>query len=122
MLLILRGTNFLPNHDFGDEIREEIKLSNKEIYIYISHEHKDHFDVPYLKTLDLSKINFITPKFRRDHVASVLNNLNPKSVTTPIDSEVLNIGNMEIRLFLDDQEIVRDSALGLIDKEKTSLS
>ena len=109
---------FPSNHDLGDQIREEIKLSNKEIYIYISHEHKDHFDVPYLKTLDLSKINFITPKFRRDHVASVLNNLNPKSVTTPIDSEVLNIGNMEIRLFLDDQEIVRDSALGLIDKEK----
>ena len=112
---------FPSNHDLGDQIREEIKLTNKEIYIYISHEHKDHFDVPYLKTLDLSKINFITPKFRRDHVASVLNKLNPKSVTTPIDSEVLNIGEMEIRLFLDDQEIVRDSALGLIDKKMTSL-
>ena len=103
----------------NDELYD--KLTNKEIYIYISHEHKDHFDVPYLKTLDLSKINFITPKFRRDHVASVLNKLNPKSVTTPIDSEVLNIGEMEIRLFLDDQEIVRDSALGLIDKKMTSL-
>jgi len=108
---------FPCNHELGDEIREDIKISNKEIYIYISHEHKDHFDVPYLKTLDLSKINFITPKFRRDHVASVLHKLNPKSVTTPIDSEVLNIGDMEIRLFLDDQEIVRDSALGLIDME-----
>ena len=55
---------FPPNHDLGDLIREDIKLSDKEIYIYISHEHKDHFDVPYLKTLELSKINFITPKFR----------------------------------------------------------
>ena len=109
---------FPSNHDLGDEIREIITDTNKEIYIYISHEHKDHFDVPYLRTLELQKINFITPKFRRDHVASVLHKLNPKSVTTPIDSEIINIGNLEIRLFLDDQEIVRDSALGLIDKDK----
>ena len=90
----------------------------RDRYIYISHEHKDHFDVPFLETLELSKINFITPKFRRDHVASVLEKLNPKSVNTPIDSEILEIGNLEIRLFLDDQEIVRDSAIGLIDKDK----
>jgi len=108
---------FPSNHSLGDEIRQEVESTTKEVYIYISHEHKDHFDVDYLKTLNLSKVNFITPKFRRDHVASVLEKLDPKSVTTPIDSEVLNIGKMEIRLFLDDQEIVRDSALGLKDFE-----
>ena len=109
---------FPSNHKLGDEIRETISKTDKEVYIYISHEHKDHFDVPFLKTLELSKINFITPKFRRDHVASVLKKLNPKSVNTPIDSEIVEIGNLEIRLFLDDQEIVRDSAIGLIDKDK----
>ena len=109
---------FPSNHEFGDEIRNIIEKSNKDIYIYISHEHKDHFDVPYLTTLELEKINFITPKFRRDHVASVLNKLNPKSVITPVDSELINIDNLEIRLFLDDQEIVRDSALGLVDKDR----
>ena len=109
---------FPSNHSLGDEIRQEIYTTSKEVYIYISHEHKDHFDVDYLKTLNLSKINFITPKFRRDHVASVLRKLDPKSVTTPIDSEIIEIGNLEIRLFLDDQEIVRDSAIGIIDKDK----
>ena len=94
---------FPSNHSLGDEIRQEVESTTKEVYIYISHEHKDHFDVDYLKTLNLSKVNFITPKFRRDHVASVLEKLDPKSVTTPVDSEVLNIGKMEIRLFLDDQ-------------------
>ena len=109
---------FPSNHKLGDEIRESISKTDKDVYIYISHEHKDHFDVPFLKTLELSKINFITPKFRRDHVASVLKKLNPKSVNTPIDSEIVEIGNLEVRLFLDDQEIVRDSAIGLIDKDK----
>ena len=107
---------FPSNHLLGDDVRQIIDETYKDVYIYISHEHKDHFDIPFLKSLELSKINFITPKFRRDHVASVLNKLNPKSVTTPLDSELINIGNLEIRLFLDDQEIVRDSALGLYDK------
>ena len=106
-----------PNHDFGETIRDEILSTSKEVYIYISHEHKDHFDIPYLKTLELSKINFITPKFRRDHVASELSKLSPKSITTPVDSELIKIGNLEIRLFLDDQEIVRDSAIGIYDMD-----
>ena len=108
---------FPPNHKYGDKLRNLLSKTDKNIYIYISHEHKDHFDIPFLETLELSKINFITPKFRRDHVASVLSELNPLSVTTPIDSELVEIGNLEIRLFLDDQEIVRDSALGLFDKD-----
>ena len=108
---------FPSNHELGSEIKNQISETDKEVYIYISHEHKDHFDVEYLKKLNLQKVNFITPKFRRDHVAFVLNELNPKSVTTPIDSEVIKIGNLEIRLFLDDQEIVRDSAIGLFDKD-----
>jgi len=109
---------FPSNHQLGIEIKDKISETSKQVYIYVSHEHKDHFDVPYLKTLKLEKVNFITPKFRRDHVASVLEKLNPKSVTTPVDSELLKIGDLEIRLFLDDQEIVRDSAIGLIDKNK----
>ena len=42
-----------PNHDFGATIRDEILSTSKEVYIYISHEHKDHFDVPceYLEPL-----------------------------------------------------------------------
>ncbi len=108
---------FPSNHEFGEEIKQIIKNTEKEVYIYISHEHKDHFDLPFLNKLALNKINFITPNFRRDHVAHVLKSMNPKSVITPSDSELINIGNLEVRLFLDDQEIVRDSALGLIDKD-----
>ena len=43
---------FPSNHSLGDEIRQEVESTTKEVYIYISHEHKDHFDVDYLKTLN----------------------------------------------------------------------
>ena len=71
---------FPPNHKLGDEIRAIISKTSKDIYIYISHEHKDHFDIPYLKTLDQSKINYLTPNFRRDPVVKKLHELKQKSV------------------------------------------
>ena len=49
---------FPSNHKLGDEIRETISKTEKDVYIYISHEHKDHFDVPFLKTFITSKIVF----------------------------------------------------------------
>ena len=48
---------FPSNHKLGDEIRESISKTDKDVYIYISHDHKDHFDVPFLETLELSKID-----------------------------------------------------------------
>jgi len=107
---------FPPNHKLGDEIRETINTTGKDIFIYISHEHKDHFDIPYLKTLDQSKINYLTPHFRRDQVVKKLNELKPKSVEAIDDSIKFSIQDVDIFLFIDDNELNRDSGIGLIDK------
>mgnify|MGYP003317195233 CR=1 FL=1 len=40
------------NTDQFEQIGETISKTDKDVYIYISHEHKDHFDVPFLKTLE----------------------------------------------------------------------
>ena len=53
---------FPPNHILGDTIRELIESTEKDVFIYISHEHKDHFDIPYLKTLNQNKITYIRIK------------------------------------------------------------
>jgi len=108
---------FPPNHKLGDEMREIITKTSKDIFIYISHEHKDHFDIPYLKTLDQSKINYITPNFRRDHVVKELNKLKPKSVEVLEDSKKFSIKDIDLFLFIDDNELNRDSGLGLIDNK-----
>ena len=71
---------FPPNHEFGDNIKELIETTDKEVFIYISHEHKDHFDIPYLETLAQEKITYLTPNFRRDHVVHKLKELKPKEV------------------------------------------
>ncbi len=109
---------FPPNHLLGDHLKEEISAVSKEVYIYISHEHKDHFDIPYLKTLDLSKVTFITPKFRRDHVVSELKKLSPKKVIAQEDSAKLSIGSIDLYLFLDDNELNRDSGICIVDNKE----
>ena len=111
---------FPPNHKLGDEIRDLINITEKDVYIYISHEHKDHFDIPYLETLDQSEINYITPKFRRDHVVKKLAELKPKEVYALEDSSKFTVGDLDIYLFVDDNELNRDSGIGIVDNKRGS--
>jgi len=39
------------NHHMGDYVQELLSTSPKNKYIYISHEHKDHFDIDFLQSL-----------------------------------------------------------------------
>lgn len=108
---------FPPNHELGDEITDLVNISEKDIYIYISHEHKDHFDIPYLQTLNQSKINYITPNFRRDHVVKKLTELKPKKVYTLEDSSKFTISDLDLYLFIDDNELNRDSGICIVDNK-----
>ena len=108
---------FPPNHEFGDNIKELIETTDKEVFIYISHEHKDHFDIPYLETLAQEKITYLTPNFRRDHVVHKLKELKPKEVVALNDGEKYSVGGIDIYLFLDDNELNRDSGIALVDSE-----
>ena len=108
---------FPPNHELGDEIADLVNISEKDIYIYISHEHKDHFDIPYLQTLNQSKINYITPNFRRDHVVKKLTELKPKKVYTLEDSSKFTVSDLNLYLFIDDNELNRDSGICIVDNK-----
>ena len=35
----------------NEEVVKYLKKSRKEIYIWISHEHSDHFNIPFIKSL-----------------------------------------------------------------------
>jgi len=113
---------FPPNHNLGDTIRGMIESTKKDVFIYISHEHKDHFDIPYLETLNQNKITYITPNFRRDHVVGKLSELNPKDVVALEDKVKYSTDSLDIYLFLDDNELNRDSGIGIVDKNnKTNI-
>ena len=47
------GWTLLDNSTSNDQILDELRQSSKNIFIWYSHEHSDHFAVPFLKKLKL---------------------------------------------------------------------
>ena len=42
---------FPCNHHLAALVQEKLQNTTKHRYVYISHEHKDHFDLPFLNSL-----------------------------------------------------------------------
>src|SRR5215467_4711966 len=52
------------NHHLGPERRERLERTEKPIFAYVSHEHRDHFDPEFLKTLPVGRMTFLLPHSR----------------------------------------------------------
>ncbi len=59
---------FPRNHHLADFVREKLADSRKERFIYVSHEHRDHFDEEFLKSLKGKDFSFLVPRFQRPGV------------------------------------------------------
>ena len=102
---------FPQNHHLAAYVQEKLSDSRKERYVYISHEHKDHFDIPFLNSLESRDFTFVLPKFRRDHLRSVLADYECKGMMVCPNDETFEIAGGTVTLFLDDSELNRDSSI-----------
>jgi|GEM_PF-5864128 len=50
-------------------VQEKLHYPDKDKYIYVSHEHKDHFDLEFLNSLRSRDFELLIPKFRRNALA-----------------------------------------------------
>jgi UDP-MurNAc hydroxylase len=84
----------------------------KNIYIYISHEHSDHFDPIFLKSIEGKNFSIITGDFNRKFLKNWFNNYNCREKFFLKDKEELIINKkVKITLFVDDCEMDRDSGI-----------
>jgi len=102
---------FPCNHHIGPWLREKLESSSKSLFVYVSHEHRDHFDPEFLKTLPLAKINFLVPRFQRPALREHLGKLRPNSLISCTHGQIVAIPGGTVRLFLDDSGLNRDSAI-----------
>ena len=56
---------FPCNHHLAALIQEKLQDATKDRYLYISHEHKDHFDLSFLNSLPARDFTLIVPHYRR---------------------------------------------------------
>lgn len=102
---------FPRNHDLAPLVLEKLADSKKERFVYISHEHQDHFDLDFLGRLNCSELTFIVPRFQRAALRSAIAGLRPKKLVTCGHGERVFIPGGEVVLYLEDSGLNRDSAI-----------
>ena len=99
------------NHELAPLVREKLGDKSKKRFVYISHEHRDHFDEEFLKTLPAEELTFLVPHFQRDALRVHLAQLRPEAMVLCAHGEEHAIPGGSVKLYLDDSGINRDSAI-----------
>lgn len=102
---------FPRNHHLAALVQEKLSVPTKARYVYISHEHKDHFDLSFLNSIICRDFTLVLPDFRRDALKSALADYQCRAIVSLGDQQELPIESGALKLFLDDSELNRDSAV-----------
>jgi len=102
---------FPCNHYLAPWLCEALRQTKKERFVYVSHEHRDHFDPDFLSKLPLQDITFLVPRFDRPALREELAKFRPKAIVPVDHGQQINVPGGAVRLFLDDGGINLDSAI-----------
>lgn len=102
---------FPCNHDLAPFVRKKLQDRSKKRFVYISHEHRDHFDSNFLKSLPLGELAFIVPHFQRDALRTELERLKPGELILCNHREDVSLPGGTAKLYIDDSGINRDSSI-----------
>lgn len=102
---------FPRNHHLAPLVSEKLRDSSKERFLYVSHEHQDHFDRSFLAGVDCRELTFLTPKFQRAELRSTLEGLGPKAVIACEHGRTVPIPGGEVTMYLEESGLNRDSAI-----------
>ncbi|MDB9762741.1 Rieske 2Fe-2S domain-containing protein [Alphaproteobacteria bacterium] len=111
-----------PNQKILANIIQEISYSDKKLFIYLSHEHEDHFCEYTLENITKNKkATFIIPDFEDKNFENTIrkkfNNYNKLLVIKDKKTTVLE--DFKVTLFVDDKGINHDSAILFNNKKFT---
>src|SRR5919202_1943637 len=56
---------FPRNHHLRDLVEDRLRAPGRQRFVYISHEHKDHFDLPLLRSLESRDFTLVVGRFQR---------------------------------------------------------
>jgi UDP-MurNAc hydroxylase len=99
------------NHHLAAYVQEKLADSRKERFLYVSHEHKDHFDTAFLDSLRSRDFTIVIADFRRNYLREAFADYRCKGVVACKDTEEVATPDGKLKLYLDDSELNRDSAI-----------
>lgn len=102
------------NHHMAEYLKNKLNKAKgkKEVYVYISHEHKDHFDKPFLKSIEEFEFKYIIPNFRRTLLEDEIKSYSSKEMIICNDGNLIRFNENEfVKIHTSDNELNRDSAI-----------
>ncbi|HYH94855.1 Rieske 2Fe-2S domain-containing protein [Hyalangium sp.] len=103
---------FPRNHHMAPRVRELLETSPKQRFLYVSHEHKDHFDPEFLDTIQRRDFTVLIPRFQRVELLEVFQAYGCQRVISCRDRQEIPLpGGGYLKLFLMESGTNRDSSL-----------
>ncbi|MFZ4077545.1 MAG: Rieske 2Fe-2S domain-containing protein [Legionellaceae bacterium] len=112
------------NHHLAAKVQSLLTTKTKNKYIYISHEHQDHYDLSFLQSLRSRNFTLLLAKFKYSMIKDELNRLaySCKNIVELNNEELYMTPDCSIVLFILDNQIACDSAILVKDKDHTFLN
>lgn len=99
------------NHHLAETVRQKLSDPSKERIVYVSHEHKDHFDPVFLASLPTHEITAVVPFFKRAAFRNEMAGFGWKRLVLCQDDVEIPFADGMLRLFVSDSTLNRDSAI-----------
>jgi len=108
------------NHKFSMRALSTLKEARKR-YIFITHEHLDHFDYDFLKTVGFD-VKILIPKFKGKFLQQKLSSLKHDILELEDNSRYDLSEDLSVKLLISDIGVNHDSAIVIDDGEKRFLN
>src|ERR1700733_12639732 len=99
------------NHHLAPLVYEKLRDQRRSIYIYISHEHQDHFDLAFLNSLPDRNFTLLSPEFSRLALMHQLSNYKCEEKIFFHHKQKIEIPGGSLKFYVDDSQLNRDSAI-----------
>jgi UDP-MurNAc hydroxylase len=99
------------NHHLAPLVHEKLRDPNRAIYVYVSHEHRDHLDAEFLNGLPVRRFTLLLPAFSRSALTSQFSSYKCEQLVFFQHRQRIAIPGGFLKFYVDDSQLNRDSAV-----------
>jgi len=104
-------SQFPRNHALAPLARQKLEEPGKARFLYVSHEHGDHFDRAFLHSIQKRDFTVVVPRFARRAMRDVFDGYRCRETIYCEDGQEIPFPGGQLKLYVCDSSLNRDSAL-----------
>jgi UDP-MurNAc hydroxylase len=99
------------NHHLAELPRRSLEEPGKARFLYVSHEHEDHFDRAFLESIGRRDFTIVAPRFARSAMRDFIDRYGCREAVYCEDGQEVAFPGGRLKLYVSDSALNRDSAL-----------